>query len=109
MSNLGRQFNGLIISYKGVKKNSHVVEAHDHNLEGDTRVGQFHWNSDSGVIENVEVSPSHRRMGVATSMYDFAKSLGTEKAPKHSVSRTNEGDAWANSLGEPLPANKGTE
>jgi GNAT superfamily N-acetyltransferase len=61
-------------------------------------VGQMDFDPDTGVVNGIEVDPEHRRKGVATAMWDYAQKHASVK-PRHSPSRTPEGDAWAKSLG----------
>jgi GNAT superfamily N-acetyltransferase len=56
-------------------------------------------------IETVQVAPEFQRQGVATALYDYAgRRLG--EPPKHSSDRSDKGDAWAKSVGGPLPRRK---
>lgn len=73
--------------------------------DDDSEIGRLVWNSRR--IGNVEVSPEHRRQGIATGMLEHARLLAELNAripqPKHSADRTNDGDAWARSVGGKLP------
>jgi GNAT superfamily N-acetyltransferase len=72
-----------------------AIEAH-HPDEG--KVGHLLWHP-NGEIQDVQVDEPHRRKGVATGMLEHAKTLKV-KPPKHSELRTEEGDAWVQSLGD---------
>jgi hypothetical protein len=92
VSNLNRtQFGEYDIQYVGGAHNMHRVRAYK---DGET-VGNLSW--DSRMIHNVEVNAYHRRKGVATAMYDFARNLNSEQIPaiQHSPERTKEGEKWA--------------
>jgi GNAT superfamily N-acetyltransferase len=52
-------------------------------------------------LRNIMVNPEFQRKGIATGMWKYAKSQGYN--PEHSMDRTDEGDAWAKSLGEVTP------
>ena len=71
-------------------------------------VGNMRWSAKQ--VRNVMVSEPHQRQGVATAMWNEGQRLASENAripqPKHSADRTNEGDAWARSVGGRLPRRK---
>ena len=73
---------------------NHLIEGH-HNKAG--HVANLEWSPESGEIKNVEVEQSHQRQGLATAMFNFAKSLGVTQ-PKHSASLSSEGSSWKESL-----------
>lgn len=69
-------------------------------------LGHLHWSSNSGQILDVHVSPQFRRKGVATAMLKAARDVAVKTgvpSPVHSDDRSDMGDAWAKSTGEPLP------
>lgn len=70
---------------------------------GDTEVGQMDWTSKG--IRNINATP--KRQGVGTALWQEGHRLASENqripAPRHSSDRTNAGDAWAKSVGGPLP------
>lgn len=72
---------------------------------GGSWVGDMNWNSRH--VHGVQVVPEHRRKGVATSLWNEGQRLASENAkipaPKHSTDRTDDGDAWARSVGGRLP------
>lgn len=82
----------------------HQVTAHADNKP----VGVLEW-AGSGHIENVKVFAEHRRKGIATALLNESRRVAQEKgleSPRHSARRSESGDAWARSLGEPLPERK---
>ena len=69
-------------------------------------MGQMSWHPKTGEILSLEVKEQHRRKGVATSLYNYANQVASDKelvSPKHSATRTPEGDAWASSVGGNVP------
>ena len=64
---------------------------------------------EEGPLESIDVPTNFRRKGVATAMWNHAKSLAkTDKSisyPIHSTFRTREGDEWAKSTGDFVPHN----
>jgi GNAT superfamily N-acetyltransferase len=80
-----------------------------HALNDLMAIGSLRWligdperSDDSGTITWIEVSPKHRRQGVATALLqaatEYAKHYGLPR-PRHSDSRTRLGEAWATALG----------
>jgi GNAT superfamily N-acetyltransferase len=80
-----------------------------HALDDLIAVGSLRWliadperNDASGTIMWIEVSPKHRRQGVATALLEaataYAKHYGLP-LPRHSDTRTRLGEAWATALG----------
>jgi len=60
----------------------------------------------SGELYYIKVPVEYRRQGIATRLWKSAQDYATHfglPALSHSQYRTNEGDAWAKSLGENLP------
>lgn len=82
---------------------SHRLTAH----LGDesTSAGHLLWNSRG--IRNIAVSPDLQRQGVGTALWNEGHRLASENAripkPKHSADRTDDGNAWAKSVGGRLP------
>lgn len=71
-----------------------------------SEVGHLHWSSKRGEIIDVHVHPQFRRKGVATAMLKAARDVAVKTgvpSPVHSDDRSDMGDAWAKSTGEPLP------
>lgn len=85
----------------GGKSPVHVVQAH----LGESELGIMTWGSKG--VRYIGVEPEHRRQGIATKLWEHGHSVAAENrrvpAPKHSADRTNDGDAWAKSVGGPLP------
>ena len=57
-------------------------------------------------VMDVQVTPAHRRKGVATGLWNHAKGLGLN--PTHSSMRTKVGDQWAKSVGDYYPPSEVT-
>jgi len=77
----------------------HLITAH-HNESGE-EVGYMMYGS-NGYVDDIYVHPEHRRRGVATAMWEHAKSLAAKKQapyPQHSDQRSLEGEAWSKSTG----------
>jgi GNAT superfamily N-acetyltransferase len=81
-----------------------------HSLEasiGGQGVGAIEWHAGTGEIHQITVAPEHRRKGIATALYFQAKRVAADtrgvKPPKHSAHRTNEGEAWARTVGGTIP------
>jgi hypothetical protein len=83
-------------------KQTHRVRA----MRGDEKVGHLSW--DRKQVVNIEVNEP--RQGIGTALWHEGQRLASENrripAPKHSAYRTNSGDAWAKSVGGPLPRRK---
>lgn len=87
----------------GISNGYHEVTAHD---EDHNELGHLQWNSTTGEIIDVRVSPSVGRQGIATAMHNFAGRLSREygvNAPTHSADRSDQGDSWARKVGGELP------
>jgi ribosomal protein S18 acetylase RimI-like enzyme len=84
--------------------------------QGGRRVGFMEWEKSEGSesateILEIEVSPEHRRKGLATAALKHSQTVaraskGAIPIPSHSPQRTPEGDAWAKSTGDTLPPRK---
>lgn len=68
------------------------------------KVGRLKWDSISGEIAWISVNDNHQRKGIASEMYHIAVALSKLPTgiilPRHSSVKTEEGDAWVNSLRE---------
>lgn len=99
---LGKQFD-IVYSAPEMGASYHAVSA---DL-GDGRA-ELQW--DSKHVRNVKVPEQFQRKGVATALWNEAQRLASDSsripAPKHSADRTNDGDAWARSVGGKLPRRK---
>lgn len=56
---------------------------------------------DAGEVSWLRTEKEFRRKGVATAMFNHAKEL--DPSVKHSTTRTNSGDKFAKSTGDPVP------
>lgn len=94
-------FHGVEFSHKEQPYGEVVIEAAhpEHGYLGSMRLSKF------GEVKDVRVGEPHRRKGVATGMWNYAKQQGFN--PEHSDSRTPEGNKWAESTGDYLPSNNG--
>ena len=72
------------------------------------RPAEMKWNAKG--IQGIDVPPAFKRQGVGTALWNeghrLAETNAKIPAPKHSADRTNEGDAWARSVGGRLPRRK---
>ncbi len=90
----------------------HEIQAIDKDTN--TRVGSMQWTY-TGRLWEIEVDREHRRKGLATAMWNFGEKIATQAynkgvnkhipIPEHSVFRTDDGDAWAQSTGDTVPEN----
>ena len=60
-------------------------------------------DSSSGRLEHVLVEQPHRGTGLATLMWNHAKTISGAPRPEHSEYRTPEGDRWAKTTGDFVP------
>lgn len=72
-----------------------------------TPVGQISWSPRHGEIKDIFVEKPFRRQGLATELFRQAHHMSTQfdgiPVPQHSEHRTEEGDAWARSVGGEVP------
>lgn len=66
----------------------------------DVNVGRIQWVTETGEIVHLYVPRDCRRQGIATRLYQAASK---ENLVRHSHQRTDDGQAWALSLGDQLP------
>ena len=69
-------------------------------------VGSIQWHPKSGDVNWVRTHQDYRGLGVATTLWEKAKKLSADtgiKEPQHSRHRTDQGDAWAKSVGGKVP------
>ena len=88
----------------------HVLKAltKDHPDHPDGRIGGvIMWHHKDGLIQGLKVNPEFRRQGLATELLHQARGVSSTAddvvPPRHHSDRTEEGEAWARSLGEDLP------
>lgn len=74
-----------------------------HPIHGEIGNMQITASRNDHQIVGVDVHKNFRRQGIATAMYRKAISVGL--TPRHSSSRTDDGDAWAKSVGGFSPKN----
>lgn len=65
--------------------------------------GRYYSAKARGRIKMVQVWAAYQRKGVATALFEEAQRRWTDLKIGHSEDRTNDGDAWARSIGGPLP------
>jgi len=75
----------------------HELEAHS-SAAGDV-IGYLAWRKTGGEIADVSVDEPYRRRGIATGMFNHAKSLRGVAKIKHSPAQTRVGNAWAKAVG----------
>lgn len=71
--------------------------------EFDRPVGSLHWHPEQGTVTYLNVHDDYRRKGVATSMWNEAKTQARKNKltpPVHSSSQSPDGRAWARSVGD---------
>ena len=56
------------------------------------------WAGDTSLVLMIQVAEEHRRQGIATGMWKFAKAEGLN--PMHELQKTEDGDAWAKAVGD---------
>jgi GNAT superfamily N-acetyltransferase len=67
-------------------------------------VGSIQWNLDDGKVLFLYVDPEYRRQGVAKMLLTVATEVANDEgwvAPNHADERTEDGDAFAQSIGAP--------
>lgn len=79
-------------------KGYHHVDAIREGL----KAGHIRWSAATGEITSLSVDPGLRRQGIATAMYNHAKS-NYYPPPAHSSARSPEGSAFARSTGDKVP------
>jgi GNAT superfamily N-acetyltransferase len=81
-----------------------------HALKDLIVVGSLRWgveqDDDSAAVGALVVTPEYRRRGIATGLWAAAHAYAERyglPAPRHSEERSDDGDAWARSVGGELP------
>lgn len=97
-------FHGIVFSHVEKPYGELTINAHhpEHGHVGKMELSQK-YSSGYREIKDIIVDPEHRRKGIATGLWNYAKAQGFN--PEHSDSRTPEGDAWAESTGDYVPDN----
>jgi GNAT superfamily N-acetyltransferase len=70
-------------------------------------VGYIEWDMDDGEVSKIYVGDIYRRQGVGTYIWDVAQEYAKDNRliqPEHSSKRTQEGDAFAQSIGGYIPS-----
>lgn len=78
------------------RSNEHVIDAGQ-----DADHGHLSWDASTGRIAQVFVPESMRRQGIATQLWNKAHEEADKRGlvpPKHSETRTVEGDKWAQKI-----------
>jgi GNAT superfamily N-acetyltransferase len=98
-------FHGITYTYSDMG-DLHYIEARS----GDKKIGTINWENDTGNITGLHVHPDFRRKGVATGLYNEAVRLskGSDDIPTPRITsdRSDEGEAWAQSLKQRIPKRK---
>lgn len=103
MSNLSpRQFKEYTLKFKPAPVDDDMANHRIIAQHNNRRVGKMEWDIGTGDIQNVEVHPKHQRKGLATAMWHYAQDISGNNVG-HSPVRTDEGDAWAHSVGGDIP------
>lgn len=96
-----RPYKGYVMRYmtsdQGERKPRHIIQTFD----GGKVVGELNWYGTTGTIHHIEVEDGYYRQGIATAMWEWGQEMRPK--PKHSGDRTTQGDAWARSVGGPIP------
>jgi GNAT superfamily N-acetyltransferase len=88
--------------HKDLRDEHHITV---HTKDG-RPIGSMRWDPDDGEIYHIDVASDHRRKGIATAMWRLGHQLSNEygiQAPHHSRDRSDQGDAWAKTVGGELP------
>ena len=85
----------------GERKPHHVIRAY--HPSSPEHVGEMVWSGahPKHPIANIEVHPDHGRRGLATAMWRWGQTMTPR--PTHSSDRTDAGNAWSKSTGDPVP------
>jgi hypothetical protein len=81
-----------------VSQGSHMITAHAGKGTGKA-LGMLTWTK--GVIQKISVNENQQHKGMATQMYEHAKTITPGLA--HSNNRTDAGEGWAKAVGGPRP------
>lgn len=103
--------NGIQFRFEKGNPRSPVGKEQRHKViaeEGSDYVGELEWYPRGNrAITNLFVEGNYRRQGIATGMWHYAHEIAKTtrgvQPPRHSMDRTNDGDAWARSVSKRLP------
>ena len=114
MTRNNADFHGVTFRYERDSEGDHNIIA-EHPSENEP-IGYLTWadrdyeeGAQAGNIMDVHVAQEHQRKGVATGMYNYAKSIARGVGaphPTHAESRTVSGEAWAKKVGDYYPPNE---
>lgn len=103
MTRNNADFHGITISHVDNGKHTDLLVNANHPDEG--IVGQLHLGfirqNGRRKVRNIFVKKEYQRKGIATALWGYAVANGLK--PQHSDDRTDQGEAWAKSLGKRLP------
>jgi hypothetical protein len=85
------------LASQGIQEPMHSVSL----FSEERPVAHLAWNANTDEIQDLWVSGHLRRQGLASYMYEYAKSLGFH--PVHSQTRSTAGDAWGKAVGIEMP------
>jgi ribosomal protein S18 acetylase RimI-like enzyme len=98
-------FHGVSVDYSRLPTEHQITVTHGVDKE---RIGSLRWSDvpsgklEAGEITDIWVHPEHRRKGLATRMFTYAKKLAPMKyAPTPILSKemTEDGKKWAKKVG----------
>lgn len=98
-------FHGIAYDYHNMG-DLHYLEAQS----AGEKVGSINWEHDTGNITGIHVAPAYRRQKIATGLYNEAVRLSKASddipTPQITSDRSDEGEAWVQSLGRRIPKRK---
>lgn len=100
--NLSRQFSNYTLMFKPAPEDDDMANHAIVAQQQGQHVGKMEWDIGTGDIVNIEVHPNHRRKGIATAMWNQAQDI-TGGNVGHSETRSDDGEAWAQSVGGDIP------
>lgn len=99
---LSKQFKDYVIKFKPAPADDDMANHKIIAQHKGRRVGKMEWDTGTGDIQNLEVHPRHQRKGIATAMWEHAQEISGNTVG-HSPVRSDDGDAWAKSVGGDIP------
>jgi GNAT superfamily N-acetyltransferase len=93
-------FHGVTITHEPLDDGTTWVEANhpEHGYLGGMQLAAPSEHRHGRTVLELEVRPEHRRKGVATGLWNYAKQQGLD--PAHDTWQTKEGSAWAKAVGD---------